>query len=77
MVSCATFYQAAQMYMTVWFWSSFSNVYFFRRLKEVNKQQNFLSWSLLFVTINFVVFTARIFGSFYFFFPDLKKDSQL
>ena len=68
---------AAQMYMTVVvFGLSFSNVYFFGRLKEVNKQQNFLSWSLLLVAINFVVFTGGFFAIFYFF-PDLKKDSQL
>jgi hypothetical protein len=54
---------AAQMYMTVVvFGLSFSNVYFFGRLKEVNKQQNFLSWSLLLVTINFVFFTAIFSG---------------
>jgi uncharacterized BrkB/YihY/UPF0761 family membrane protein len=68
---------AAQMYMTVVvFGLSFSNVYFFGRLKEVNKQQNFLSWSLLLVAINFVVFTGGFFAIFYFF-PDLKKDSKL
>lgn len=68
---------AAQMYMTVVvFGLSFSNVYFFGRLKEVNKQQNFLSWSLLLVTINFVFFTAIFFAVFYFF-PSLKEDSKL
>ena len=56
---------AAQMYMTVVvFGLSFSNVYFFGRLKEVNKQQNFLSWSLLLVAINFVVFTGGFFAIF-------------
>ena len=59
---------AAQMYMTVVvFGLSFSNVYFFGRLKEVNKQQNFLSWSLLLVAINFVVFTGGFFAIFYFY----------
>ncbi|GGP06436.1 hypothetical protein GCM10010992_26430 [Cloacibacterium rupense] len=68
---------AAQMYMTVVvFGLSFSNVYFFGRLKEVNKQQNFLSWSLLLVTINFVFFTAIFFAVFYFF-PSLKENSKL
>lgn len=68
---------AAQMYMTVVvFGLSFSNVYFFGKLKEVNKQQNFLSWSLLLVTINFVFFTAIFFAVFYFF-PSLKEDSKL
>ncbi len=68
---------AAQMYMTVVvFGLSFSNVFFFGRLKEVNKQQNFLSWSLLLVTINFVFFSAIFFAVFYFF-PSLKENSKL
>ena len=41
---------AAQMYMTVvvLVFLFFLMFIFFGRLKEVNKQQNFLSWSLLF-----------------------------
>lgn len=50
---------------------SFSNVKFFHQTQKDNKNQNFLSLSLLGVTVNFVLFTA-IFILFFTLFPQFK-----
>ena len=68
---------AAQMLMPiVIFGLSYSNVYFFGRAKEVGKEQNFLSISLLMVFINFLIFSLGFYAFFYLF-PGFQKDLEV